>query len=177
MKILVVSCSPREVSCSDALAEAFICGAESVGNEIVHFRLAGKKNLHGCQACKYCFTHEGKCAYDDDIAPIIDQMRQCEMLVLATPTYYYSLPAQTKMVLDRMYSRHGKPLTIRYSALLTALADDESATKILNAQYQIAANYMGWRDLGIVCADGMSGRIPKGHPALKRAEELGKSIR
>ena len=52
MKILVVSCSPRAVSCSSALAEEFIQGAHSSGNEVFHYSLAGK-SLHGCNACKY----------------------------------------------------------------------------------------------------------------------------
>lgn len=172
-----MACSPRKTSCSTELAKAFVRGAEAAGNDVCLHTLAGQ-DIHGCQACRYCYTHEGSCIQQDAIAPIIDKMRECEMLVLATPTYYYSLPAQTKMVLDRMYARHGKPLSIRFSALLVSLEDSEDAIGLLTAQYQTAARwYMGWRDMGVVCAGGMSSNtIPQGHPALERAEELGKSI-
>ena len=176
MKILVVSCSPRAVSCSSALAEEFIQGARSSGNEVFHYSLAGK-SLHGCNACKYCYTHGGACIQQDDIAPIIDQMRTCEMLVLATPTYYYSLPAQTKMVLDRMYARHGKPLAIRKSALLVTLEDSADQAELLTAQYRTAADYMGWEDMGVVCAGGIYGNtVPDAHPARKQARTLGKKL-
>lgn len=177
MQILVAACSPRKASCSTELARAFARGAEAAGNKVFFHTLAGQ-DIHGCQACRFCYTHDGACIQQDAIAPIIEDMRRCEMLVLATPTYYYSLPAQTKMVLDRMYARHGKPLTIRKSALLVSLEDSEDAIDLLTAQYQTAARYMGWRDMGVVCAGGMSSNtIPEGHPALKRAEDLGKSIR
>ena len=176
MKILVVACSPRKVSCSSALAEAFIQGAGKAGHEIHRFALADK-DVHGCKACKYCYSHEGECIQKDDIAPIIAQMRECDMLVLATPTYYYSLPSQTKAVLDRMYARHGKPLTIKKSALLVSLEDSADRIDLLAAQYKTAASYMGWRDMGVVCADGMWGNtVPEGHPALKQARELGEKL-
>ena len=176
MKIVVVACSPRKTSCSTALARAFAAGAEAAGNEVRFHVLAGE-DIHGCQACRYCYTHDGACVQKDAIAPVIDDMRSCEMLVLATPTYYYSLPAQTKMVLDRMYARHGKPLSIRKSAMLVTLEDSEDAIGLIKAQYQTAVNYMGWQDVGVVCAGGMSSNtVPQGHPALKKAEELGRSL-
>lgn len=90
MMILVVACSPRKMSCSSALAEAFMQGAKNAGHEVSFFALADK-DIHGCKACKYCYSHDGECVQKDDIAPIIDKMRECEMLVLATPTYYYSV--------------------------------------------------------------------------------------
>lgn len=106
----------KKTSCSSALANEFIRGAKKAGHEIFRCTLAGK-DIHGCNACKYCYSHEGICVQQDDIVPIIEKMRECQMLVLATPTYYYSLPAQAKMVPDRMYARHGRPLSIRKSAL------------------------------------------------------------
>jgi len=176
MKILVVSCSPRKISCSNALADAFVRGAETAGHDVCRFTLADR-DIHGCRACKYCFSHEGECIQKDDIAPIIEKMRECEMLVLATPTYYYSLPAQTKMVIDRMYARHGKPLTVRKSALLVSLEDSADQIDLLVSQYRTAANYMGWEDMGVVCAGEMWGNtIPEGHLSLKQAQELGKTV-
>lgn len=177
MQILVVACSPRKMSCSTEIARAFAHGAEAAGNQVIFHTLAGQ-DIHGCQACCYCRTHEGECIQRDAIAPIIEKMRECEMLVLATPTYYYSLPAQTKMVLDRMYARHGKPLGIRKSALLVSLEDSEDTIGLLREQYQTVARYMGWQDMGVVCAGGMSSNsVPQGHPVLKTAEELGRSLR
>lgn len=177
MKILVVACSPRKQSCSTTLAQTFIRSAEAAGHEI-HFHALAGQDIHGCSACRYCFTHDGECLQHDAIAPIIEDMRRCDMLVLATPTYYYSLPAQTKAVLDRMYARHGKPLTICCSALLVTLEDCEDRIALLEAQYQTVADYMGWENLGVVCAGNLtSNRIPPKHPALLQAENLGKSIR
>lgn len=176
MKILVVCCSPRKTSCSSALANEFICGAKKAEHEIFRYTLAGK-NIHGCNACKYCYSHEGICVQQDDIAPIIEKMRECQMLVLATPTYYYSLPAQAKMVFDRMYARHGRPLSIRKSALLLTLEDSADQTDLITTQYKTVAEYMGWENIGVACADGLWGNtIPDDHPALKQARELGAAI-
>lgn len=177
MKILIAACSPRKNSSSTALAHAFARGAEAAGNE-VHFHTLAGREIHGCQACRYCYTHQGECIQKDAIAPIIEEMRQCDMLVLATPTYYYSLPAQTKMVLDRMYARHGKPLNISCCGLLVTLEDSEDQIGLLDAQYQAAADYMGWKSLGVVCAGEMTSRlIGEEHPAMKQAEEFGRSLR
>lgn len=118
------------------------------------------KDIHGCRACKYCYFYEGECIQRDDITPIIDKMREIDMLVLATPIYYYSLPSQTKAVLDRMYAWHRKPLAIKKSVLLGSLEDSADRINLLTAQYKTAASYMGWRGMGGVYAHMGCGAIP-----------------
>ena len=129
MKILVVSCSPRAVSCSSALAEEFIQGARSSGNEVFHYSLAGK-SLHGCNACKYCYTHGGACIQQDDIAPIIDQMRTCEMLVLATPM---CVKSRRFLELQRRFSRETRVIPVPCPGLMEFVERGELDSPALRA--------------------------------------------
>jgi len=176
-KILVVTGSPRKNGNTDLLADAFIRGAEAAGNKVYRFD-AGRAQVHGCLDCKSCIANEGKCAQDDDMQQAYVHLRECDILVLATPVYFFSLSSQIKAFIDRLYCDIGKPLSIQSSVLLT-VQEDTNPTVADNAvhTYRSIANYIGWENLGIVTVQGVKGvGAIIGNPKLGKAYTLGASI-
>ena len=102
-KVLVISSSPRKGGNSDLLCDEFIRGASDVGNEVEKIRLA-EKNVGFCKACYAC-QKLGKCFQNDDANEIIEKMLSADVIVLATPVYFYSMDAQLKALIDRCFSR------------------------------------------------------------------------
>jgi len=99
-KVLIISASPRKDGNSDLLAQAFAKGAKEAGNEVTTVRLAEKK-INYCLACYYCADHNGHCIQKDDAEAIVNQMKEADVIVFATPTYFYSMAGQLKVFIDR----------------------------------------------------------------------------
>ena len=87
-----------------------------------------RKNIHGCLACEYCHTKgEGKCVQKDDMQEVYVQLREAEVLVIASPIYYHGLSGQIKCTLDRFYSAAypNKPEKLKKVAMFLSSGDDE----------------------------------------------------
>lgn len=98
-RILVISTSARVKGNSDSLADAFIKGAVGAGHQVEKIALADKtiRNCTGCLACQQ--THH--CMIQDDMDEIILKMKQSNVIVFATPVYFYGMSGQMKVLLDR----------------------------------------------------------------------------
>lgn len=94
-KILILSGSPRKNGNSDLLYNEFMRGALESGNEVEKIRITEKK-VSPCSACYYCRDHGGVCVHKDDMADILQKMVDADVLVLASPVYFYSVNAQLK---------------------------------------------------------------------------------
>ena len=102
-KVLIISASPRKGGNSDLLCDEFARGAAEAGYEVEKIRLAEKKSDYciGCYACRTV----GKCFRQDDVNEIVEKMLSADVIVLATPVYFYSMDAQLKALIDRSVSR------------------------------------------------------------------------
>ena len=93
MKIAILNGSPRKENTA-AMIEAFREGAEEAGHEVEVLHV-GKMKINGCLACEYCHTKgEGKCIQKDDLEKIMPAYLESDMVVFASPIYYFSLTAQ-----------------------------------------------------------------------------------
>lgn len=101
-KVLILSSSPRKNGNSQKLCEAFQKGAEKSGHLVTLLRLAEKK-IGYCQACDACMKNNGICILKDDMAEILRSFQEADVLVLATPVYFYGICAQLKTFIDRTY--------------------------------------------------------------------------
>lgn len=175
--ILVISTSLRNHSNSEALADAFIAGAESEGNNVEKISLIGK-SIAFCKGCLACQGTQ-KCVIRDDAIAITEKMRNADVLVFATPIYYYEMSGQMKTLLDRANPLFPSDYAFRKVYMLTAAAEEgpHVAEKAING-------LQGWIDCfekavlsGSIFAGGVTneGEIA-GHPALKEAYNMGKSI-
>ena len=152
MNILVITGSPRKKGNSDLMADAFIGAALKAGHEVNKI-YASDLNVHGCTACEYCSSHPGICFIKDDMQQVYSLVQKCNMLVFASPLYFYSFTAQLKNVMDRLYAGLKVPVHITDAALLMACgaSSAESANGAV-ISYKAICDYMHWNDRGIVIA-------------------------
>jgi len=177
MNILVLLGSPRKNGNTEMLADAFIEGAQKSGNTVEKVCLRELK-INGCLGCGYCKRNNGQCLQKDDMEGVYKLINEADMLVLATPVYFYTMSAQLKAAIDRLYAKHNFEMRIRKCALLSAAADDESVFDALIKTYEDIAGYLKWQDIGKVLVHGVSakGEI-LGNEGLLKAKQLGESLK
>ena len=99
-KVLILSSSPRRGGNSDTLCDEFMRGAIESGNEAEKVFLRDK-TIHYCTGCSTCSLHGKPCPQKDDAAEIIEKMVATNVIVMATPVYFYTMSAQMKTLIDR----------------------------------------------------------------------------
>lgn len=102
-KIVVVTGSPRKNGNSFAMTDAFIQAAQAKGHTVTRFDAAMMK-IGGCHACETCYKTGKACSFDDDFNTIAPAILEADAVVFTMPVYWYSIPAQIKGVIDRLYS-------------------------------------------------------------------------
>ena len=176
-KVLVISSSLRAHSNSECLADEFMKGAVASGHQVEKITLQGK-NIAFCRGCLAC-QQSKKCLINDDAVEIAAKMCEAEVIVFATPIYYYEMSGQMKTLLDRANSLYASDYKFGDIYLLSSAAEDEE-----DVPKKAESGLMGWiecfetaRLAGTVFAGGVNdpGEI-KGHAALKKAYEMGKNI-
>ena len=176
-KVLVISTSIRGNSNSEKLAEAFADGAKAAGNEVELVSLKDK-TIAFCKGCLAC-QQTGHCVIKDDANAITDKMLETDVVVWATPIYYYEMSGQMKTMIDRANSLFPKDYKFRDVYLLTAAAEDDP-----DVDEGAVHGLKGWiacfekaRFAGKVCACGVGapGEI-KENAKLAEAYEMGKGI-
>ena len=173
-RITVLTGSPRTGGNTDMLADAFIVGAKGAGAEVTKISLADKK-IHPCIDCQSCFRTK-KCVYDDDMTAIYAQLAKTDILVLATPVYFYTFSAQLKAVLDRLHNPVRKSFPIIGAALLAVCADSGQETfDPIKSTFSAICDYEGWLNVGCVTVDKVErkGAIA-GNKGLDLARDLGR---
>lgn len=175
MNILVITGSPRKGGNTDIMAEAFAQGARESGNQVV-IKNAGDMNVAPCLDCEYCFAHDGVCVQKDDMAGVLEEVDKADMIVFASPIYWFGMSAQIKLVIDRFYARADKGFHPTQTALLlNAMSDGVFEAAI--AEYQCTNNYLKWADKGIITISGMDEKgSMKDSPKLREVIALGKSM-
>lgn len=173
MKILVLTGSPRKDGNSNMLASRFIAGATEAGHEIFRFD-AAQSDVHPCIACNSCGM-DGPCIFQDDFETVRKYIIPADMVVFATPMYYFGISSQLKTVIDRFYAINGQIHVPKKAALLMTYANTaQKQAKPIESHYDVLLDYLGWRDVGKVIAPGVwtAGSI-KGTPYLEQAYKLG----
>ena len=100
--ILIISSSPRKKGNSQILCEQFKKGAEAKGHQVEIVRIM-EQNIGFCRACDGCMRNGGTCVLKDDMAEILEMFQKADVLVLATPVYFFGISAQMKTFIDRTY--------------------------------------------------------------------------
>ncbi len=179
-KIVILNGSPRKTGNTSALVQAFTEGAESAGHTVTEFFL-DSMDIHGC---KGCFggrsSKECPCVQKDDMAKIYPAVRESDVVVLASPLYYWNLSGQLRTAFDRLFAlEEGEENLLRgqgrSSALLMAAEGCGFDDAVLYYDHLMA--HLRWNNLGHVLAGGNTdvGDIA-GKKELDEARELGKSI-
>ncbi|WP_304683795.1 flavodoxin family protein [Ileibacterium valens] len=175
--ILILSGSPRKGGNSDLLCDEFMRGAKESGNNVTKINVASKK-IAPCHACYFCREHGGECAYKDDMAEILQAMIDADVLVLASPVYFYSINAQLKAVIDRTVARWLDVKDKEFYYIMTAADEDKSSMETTLACFRGYADCVnGAKEMGVIYGTGVyeKGKILNTH-AMTQAHEMGKNV-
>ena len=179
-KIVILNGSPRKSGNTAALVKAFTEGAQSAENKVVEFFL-DQMDIHGCKGC--FGGHSSKecpCAQKDDMTQIYSAIKDCEVVVLATPLYYWTISGQLKTALDRLFAlEEGDGNLLRGNGRSCALlmAAEGHGFEDVVTYFDHLMEHLGWENLGHVLAGGnMEVDDIVGKPELDEAYKLGASI-
>lgn len=176
-KVLIISTSPRKNGNSEALSDAFMNGAKDGGNAVEKISLYDK-TIDFCKGCLAC-QKTGRCVIHDDADTIAQKMLHADVLVFATPIYYYEMSGQMKTMLDRANPLYPTDYAFRDIYFLSTAAEDEEGV-----DGRAISGLEGWIECfpkahltGTVFAGGVGGVGEiDGHSALTKAYEMGRAI-
>ncbi|MBD5547126.1 MAG: flavodoxin family protein [Lachnospiraceae bacterium] len=156
-KIVVITGSPRKNGNSFAMTDAFIKAAKDKGHTVIRFDAAMKK-VGGCRACETCFKTGKACSFDDDFNEIAPDILEADAIVFTMPVYWYSIPAQVKGVIDRLFSFcvAGKDMSGKECALITCCEEDDmSVMDGVRIPVERSAALLKWKMVGEVLVPGV----------------------
>lgn len=157
MKIVVITGSPRKNGNSFAMTEAFIHEAEQRGHSVRRFDAAILK-IGGCHACMTCYKTGKACSFDDDFNDIAPAILEADAVVFTMPVYWYSIPAQIKGAIDRLFSLvvGGKEVAGKKWGLIACCEEDD--TTVLDGvriPMERTAALLQWEMVGEVLIPGV----------------------
>lgn len=122
-KVLIISTSLRNNSNSEILARETERGAKEAGHD-VEFITLKNKTINFCRGCLACQSTK-RCVIEDDAIEITEKIKNADVLVLATPIYYYEMSGQLKTLIDRANSLFVSDYRTRDVYLITTSADSD----------------------------------------------------
>ena len=178
-KIVILNGSPRKRGNTAALVEAFTAGAEAAGNTVTTFYLQ-EMDIHFCLGC-YGGGGDPKspCVQKDDMDKIYPAYLEADVIVTASPLYYYTLSGQVRTCFDRLLAvmaELGPDYRVSKESVLLMAAGGNDYEDVIR-YYQSLNKRINWKDLGMVLVGGVNkvGDIA-GNPKLEEARALGASI-
>ena len=177
-RVTILVGSMRRNGNTDLFARSFADGA-SENNDVEIISVADYK-VNPCIGCNACRKNEnGRCFQNDDMDKIYNKLKTTDILVIASPVYFYGLSAQLKAIIDRFHAPVRNEFRIKKLGLLLVGADDiPEFFDSIKAQYKLTLNYFNLENIGSVTVGGAEekGEIEK-TDGLQRAFELGKSLK
>ncbi len=175
-KILVLSGSFRKHGNSDLLCDEFIRGAKESGNDVEKIFINDRK-INFCRGCGVCNTTH-KCVQKDDMSEILTKMVEADVIVMATPVYFYSMNGQMKTLIDRTVPRY-EEISGKDFYFIVAAADEnkENMQRTIEGFRGFTEDCLsGAKEKGIIYGVGawQIGDI-KESPAMTEAYEMGKN--
>ncbi len=173
-KVLIISASPRKAGNSDLLCDQFQKGAQEAGHRVEKISLREHK-INYCLGCGVCNnTHQ--CVQKDDMAPLLKKMVEADIIVLATPVYFYSMDGQLKTFIDRMVPRYTEMTDKDFYYIVTAAdTSKKNMTRTLEALRGFAEDCLeNSHEKGIIYGVGawQKGEV-KDTPAFEQAYQMG----
>ena len=177
--ILILNGSPRKNGNTSALVEAFARGAEEGGSKVVPVFL-GDMTIHGCKGCFGGGKNpDSPCVQKDDMEKLYPVYRQADVVVLASPLYYWSISGQLKTAFDRLFAVAECDPDYRNppkESVLLMAAEGHGFEESLY-WYDRLEQHIGWKSLGkVLCGGVMAVGDIQGRPELEEAYRLGRSI-
>ncbi len=175
--VLVLSSSPRRGGNSDLLCDRFTMGAQQAGHHAEKIFLKDKK-INYCTGCGTCLNEGKKCPQKDDMAEILEKMIAADVIVMATPVYFYTMSAQMKTLIDRICSRYTEIINKEFYFIVTAAdSSNRAMERTLEGFRGFTSCLNGAKEKGIIYGTGAwnIGDIKRSE-AMKQAYEMGINV-
>lgn len=176
-KVLIISSSPRKGGNSDTLCDNFMQGAQESGNEVKKIVLK-EKTINYCTGCGLCNKNGySGCSQKDDMAEILDLMIDSDVIVMATPVYFYTMCGQLKTLIDRCCAKYTKINNKEFYFIMTAADGNKNCINRTLEEFRgFMACLSGATEKGIICGTGVWGVNEVNSTDLpKEAYEMGKA--
>jgi len=182
-RVLVFLGSPRKRANSTLLAGQIAAGAQAAGAEVETFTLH-EMDIRPCRACEGCHRPNSHgCVIDDDMQALYPKLRAADAIVIASPVYWFTVSAQTKLLMDRWYALEGPQGNAlrgkRFAIALTYGDSDPFTSGAVNAlrTFQDACRFIGAEIVGMVYGTAsQEGEIAANQALLERAYRLGQQL-
>lgn len=175
-KILILSGSPRKGGNSDILCDEFMRGAQDAGHTVEKIFIRDQK-IGYCNACYAC-RESGICVLKDGMQEVLEKMAWADVIVMASPVYFYSIDAQMKAVIDRTLAQWTKLPDKEFYYIMTAADDEDAAFDTALACFRgFAVSLKGSKEKGIIRGGGVyeAGAV-KGTKHMSAAYKMGKNV-
>ncbi len=175
--IAILMGSPRPKGNTARLCQALANGAAA--HHTVDFIPAAQARVGGCTGCGACFHDEAhRCVQKDDMQELYQRLSVADVIVIATPLYFYGVSAQLKAIIDRLHNPIRNTFRVKKLVLLSVAGnEDPKIFEPLVGMYQITRAYFHLEDGGVLTVPGVRRRDDiLGHPALEQARALGEAL-
>ncbi len=181
MVVVSIVSSPRRGGFGDRIAGSIEDGIRSTGKDVVRFNLNDMKSIRQCQNCEACKNNGGRCVLKDDIAPVIDAIRDAEGIVFTTSIQFNEMNGLFKTVFDRLYcfldinASTIMPKGKKLATVVTASADQSSAERVSVALEKVMAEHFFCEPVGRMAYTTwmMPLDMPMDQAVLDEAHEIG----
>lgn len=176
--ILILSSSPRRDANSDTLCNEFLRGATEAGHTVEKIFLRDK-TINYCTGCSTCSLHAKPCPQRDDMPEILDKMVAADIIVMATPVYFYTMAAQMKTLIDRCCGRYTEMTGKKFYFIVTAAESAQAKMERTIDTFQGFLDCLGNATIeGIIYGLGVwhSGEI-NSTPTMQQTYQIGRSIK
>ena len=174
--VLILSGSPRKGGNSDILCDEFMRGAQEAGHTAEKIFIREKKigYYNACYACR----ESGVCVLKDGMKDVLDKMAWADVIVMASPVYFYAIDAQMKAVIDRTLAQWTKLPNKEFYYIMTAADSEDEAFETSLACFRgFAVCLQGSKEKGIIRGGGVyeAGAV-KGTKYMQEAYEMGRNV-
>ena len=176
-RILVLSGSPRKDGNTERLVASFVKGAEP-NNEVEAISVCDY-HINPCIGCNSCFASEAhKCFQNDDMTLVYDKLSKTDIVIIASPVYFYGISAQLKAVVDRLHTpvRNSFPIK-KLGLILVGAAELPELFDSILTQYRLIMNFFSLEDAGTVLVRGARDKGAVSDGDLMKAYHLGQSMK
>lgn len=146
MKVLAIQGSPRKNGNTATLLKHYIQGLEKSHSDAeIKLINVAEKNIQSCRGCQVCRNSQGKCAINDEMQEIYPKILEADLIIMATPIYWWSITAQAKQFLDRFYAiNFGHNFKGKKFVLLMTYAgeDPNSGVEIIKNMFNDICEYL-----------------------------------
>ena len=177
LRIVILQGSPNIEGSTSLLVENFTKGAIEAGHDLKRYDIA-KMNIHSCGGCVAC-GYEGPCIVKDDNETIRNELLSSDMIVLATPLYYYGFTSQLKKVIDRFcsYNSSLNHKKLKSALLTVAWNSDDWTFDAIKAHYKTLVKYCNFNDQGMILGYGCgTPSMTKSSKYMQEAYDLGRRV-